>query len=114
MGCRVTLRVSYFTDAIISYFQIWTISLFLLFIPIFLDEAHALEIAALIVKSGQELDGAIERLQDSHLQQLKIERENVIRPLEKQLKQAHTDGIEQIGYLESCIAELKVDKVEKN
>jgi hypothetical protein len=52
-------------------------------------------------------------LQDSHLHQLKIERENVSRPLEKQLKQAHTDGIEQIGYLESCIAELKVDKVEK-
>jgi len=74
------------------------------------DEAHAIEISALMVESGFELERAIEQLKGSHSHQLKTERENIIKPLEKQLKQAHTDSIEQIGYLEGCIAELKVDK----
>ena len=74
------------------------------------DETHRAEMKLMTSSFQAELEKSLEDLQSSNTNRFKIESESATKALEKQLTQVHRDSIEQLGVLESNIAELEREK----
>ena len=77
-------------------------------------ENHAKEIEVLNECFIVQQRGALEELESAYEKRLKIESVNASKPLQEELLQLHNDSVEQIGYLNSNIVQLRIDNALLN